>query len=172
MNELNRFDYGDLEPGVAEFARELTERIHELARLTAATIVEIGRNLTEVKERVGHGKFLDWIDKEFGWGDRSARNFMMVYDRFKTANFADLEIDVSALYLIAAPKTSESVRADLIRLAESGEHVTHAIARAAIDDARTRETLSECEAIIDKRLEDTVRVGRALMKIRDERLND
>ena len=35
---------------------------------------------------------------------------MEVHERFKTAKLADLEIDVSALYLIADPKTPEEVR--------------------------------------------------------------
>jgi hypothetical protein len=166
MNELDRFDYGDLEPGIAEFARECAERIHELARLTAASIAEIGRNLTEVKERVGHGKFLEWLDREFAWTPRQAQRFMNVHANVKCDNLSDLPIDASALYLIAAPNTSESVRADLLRLAESGEHVSHAIARAAIDGSRTKEALAACEAGI----EPWIHAGKALVKIRDERL--
>ena len=71
--------------------------------MTAACIVQIGQYLTEVKGRLKHGKFQEWIAREFSWGDDSARNFMHVYERFKNRNFRNLEIDVSALYLIAAP---------------------------------------------------------------------
>jgi hypothetical protein len=48
---------------------------------------------------------LDWIDKEFAWTDRHAHRFVEVHARFKTDNLSNLEIDVSALYLIAKPST-------------------------------------------------------------------
>ena len=36
-----------------------------------------------------------------------------------------MEIDVWALYLIAAPKTPEPIRAEAVKRAEKGERVTH-----------------------------------------------
>ena len=92
-----------LDSDTRQFVQERAERIHNLARMTAACIVQIGQYLTEVKGRLKHGKFQEWIAREFSWGDDSARNFMHVYERFKNRNFRNLEIDVSALYLIAAP---------------------------------------------------------------------
>jgi hypothetical protein len=112
--------------------RERAERIHNLARMTAAGIVQIGQFLTEVKERLKHGKFLEWIEREFGWVERSAQRFMGVYQHVKCDKLSDLEIDVSALYLIAAPKTPEPVRAAIICRAENGETITHAGARAMV----------------------------------------
>jgi hypothetical protein len=73
--------------------------------------VQIGQYLTEVKERLGHGKFLEWIEREFAWTYRTASSMMRVYERFKLENFSNLEIDVSALYLIAAPSTPSSTAA-------------------------------------------------------------
>ena len=60
-----------------------------------------------MKDRLGHGQFLNRIDECFGWSDRHARRLMEVYANIKLDNLSDLNIDVSALYLIAAPKTSE-----------------------------------------------------------------
>jgi len=127
-----RFEYGDLDADTGRFVQERAERIHNLARMTATGIVQIGQYLTEVKGRLKHGLFLQWVDREFGWAHDTARNFMMVYERFKLRNFRNLEIDVSALYLIAAPKTPEPVAEEVIRRAESGETITHAGARAVI----------------------------------------
>jgi hypothetical protein len=127
-----RFDYHALDASARAFVLERTERIHNLARMTAAGIVQIGQYLTEVKSRLKHGQFQDWIGKEFAWGDDSARNFMRVYERFKNRNFRDLEIDVSALYLIAAPSTPEPVVTEVIRRASNGEVVSHAGARALV----------------------------------------
>jgi hypothetical protein len=93
--------------------------------------VQIGQYLTEVKEKLGHGNFLQWIEKAFGWKERSAEAFMQVYRQFKSANFANLRIDISSLYLIAAPSTPEPVRQQVIARAENGETVTFSGTRAA-----------------------------------------
>ena len=57
--------------------------------MTAAGIVQIGQYLTEVKGRLKHGKFQEWIAREFSWGDDSARNFMHVYERFQKPKFSE-----------------------------------------------------------------------------------
>jgi Protein of unknown function (DUF3102) len=126
------FNYDVLDPETRAFVLERAERIHNLARMTATGIVQIGQYLTEVKAKLKHGQYLEWIEREFGWGDDSARNFMRVFELSKSRNFRDLEIDVSALYLIAAPKTPEPVRRQVVQRAENGEPVTHAGVRALV----------------------------------------
>ena len=50
-----------------------------------------------------------WLAAEFGWSERTAENFMRVYDLHgKFADFADLEVPLSALYLLAAPSTPDN----------------------------------------------------------------
>lgn len=134
MNEpvQQRFDYASLDADTREFLQDREEKIHNLARATAEGIVRIGQYLTEAKARLGHGKFEQWIKDKFAWSDDSARNFMRVYECFKSRNFRDLDINVSALYLIAAPKTPEPVRTEIIRRAETGEPVTHASVKAVM----------------------------------------
>jgi hypothetical protein len=127
-----RFDYAGLDPDTRSFIIERAERIHNLARMTAAGIVQIGQYLTEVKERLKHGQFLDWIEREFSWNRQSAWAFMKVHECFKSSNFEHLEIDVSALYLIAAPSMPEPVRTQVITRAENGERITHSGARALV----------------------------------------
>jgi Protein of unknown function (DUF3102) len=91
-----------------------------------ARLVIIGAWLSEAKARLNHGQWLPWLKTEFGGAERTAQNFMAVYQASKSIDFADLEIEVSALYLIAAPKTPESVRAEVIRRASQGEPMTWA----------------------------------------------
>ena len=45
------------------------------------------------------------------WSDR----FIHVYERWKCPNFEHMEIDESALYLIAAPSTPEAVACPAVR---------------------------------------------------------
>jgi Protein of unknown function (DUF3102) len=66
--------------------------------------------LADAKSRLKHGQWLPWLEAEFGWSRQTADNFIHVFERVKLPTFSNLPIDVSALYLIAAPKTPEPVR--------------------------------------------------------------
>jgi len=127
-----RFDYESLETETRRFVLERAERIHNLARVTATGIVQIGRHLTEVKEHMEHGQFLTWIEREFGWSRTTAWRFMEVHEKIKCSNLEHLQIDVSALYLIASPSFPEPVRQQIITRAENGESVTYSGTRALV----------------------------------------
>lgn len=130
------FDYDALEPKTRLFVYEWAQEIRVRAQRSAQDIIEIGRGLSEVKEALGHGRFLDWIDKEFGWSIRSAQRFMTVYDCFKNDTVSYLEIEISALYLIAAPSTHQSARTNLIGRAVSGETITKQTALATLREMK------------------------------------
>ena len=136
--QLELFDYELLDPETRGYVRERATWIHRLARQTAEGVRLIGQYLVEVKDRLKHGEFLKWLKAEFAWSEWTARNFMNVHERFKTRNFHDLQIDVSALYLIAAPKTPEPARQELLERAESGERITRAKAIQTIDQQRQK----------------------------------
>jgi hypothetical protein len=60
-------------------ARTLAEHadaIRSLGKQTVAKIIEIGRRLAEAKRLVGHGNWLPWLNREFGWTEQTALNFM------------------------------------------------------------------------------------------------
>jgi hypothetical protein len=147
------FDYAELEPVTRRFVQDREEQIHNLARMTATSIRLIGKCLTEVKERLEHGQFLRWIGHCFAWKRTTAWAFMNVYDRFKCSNFEQMDIDVSALYLIAAPKTPEPVRNDVIRRAENGEKITHQGVRALVQEFGETGVMPEVEVDLRKLIE-------------------
>jgi Protein of unknown function (DUF3102) len=128
-----RFDYEVLAPDTRVFVRGRTERIRTLARLTVQAVFEIGQCLSEVKAELKHGQFLEWIEAEFTWNRKTAERFLNVYDNCKLDNVSNLEIDVSALYLIAAPKTPEPVRNGVMRKAEAGQKITRQDVLKAIE---------------------------------------
>jgi hypothetical protein len=47
----------------------------------------VGKDLLWVKEKVGHGNFLDWVDTNVWFGERTAENFMKFADRCDEQNF-------------------------------------------------------------------------------------
>src|SRR4051794_39836821 len=64
-------------------------------------------------------------EREFGWSDETARNFVRVSEAFG-AKFQpgwDLPIDTSALYLLAAPRVPEALRVEAVERAEAGERI-------------------------------------------------
>jgi Protein of unknown function (DUF3102) len=104
--------------------------IRTLGKRAIGDVIEIGRRLTESKKLCGHGNWLPWLEREFGWEDRTALNFMQVHAMVgKSEKFADLSLPVSGLYLLAAPSTPEEVRDEVAIRAAAGEKITVADVR-------------------------------------------
>jgi hypothetical protein len=83
---------------------------------------------------------LPWLEKEFGWAEQTARNFVQVYERSKSTNFGYLDLPVSSLYLLAAPSTPETAVEALVERAKTGEKVTGAEVKKIIHEARTKQS--------------------------------
>ncbi len=123
------FDYTSLDAETSQFVQQQTGEIRVLMKRTAQGIVEIGHKLIEVKKKLGHGRFGEWLEAEFDWSWDTAGNFMRVAQRFgnnpKLSEFAP-----SALYLLAAPSTPETARTEAIARAQAGEPITYTVAKA------------------------------------------
>src|SRR3712207_6004399 len=70
------FDYSTVPADVAKEARAVAARINERNRAAQAAILETGRDLLAIKERIEHERFLAWIDAEFGMTSRTAQRYM------------------------------------------------------------------------------------------------
>jgi hypothetical protein len=128
--------------------------IRALGKRVVGDIVEIGRRLTVAKDIAGHGNWLPWLDREFGWAEQTARNFMQVHTLSgKSPNFGDLNLPVSGLYLLAAPSTPEEAQQEIIARAESGETLSVADVRRIIDDARAGDAAASEKVVAELRAE-------------------
>jgi Protein of unknown function (DUF3102) len=124
--------------------REHADNIRVLHKRTFEQVVEIGRLLTECKKIVGHGYWLWWLESEFGWAERTARSFMSVFNRFKSADFADLDLSVSVLYRLAAPSTPDEACDEVIARTKAGETVPLAEVEKIITKSKaTAEPIAE-----------------------------
>ena len=101
---------------------ELADEIRALSKQTRESVIAIGNKLFEAKEIVGRGNFLPWIEEQFGWSERTAQNYMAVAEQ--SAKFADLDVPVSALYLLAAPSTPDEVIDAVAERTEAGEKLS------------------------------------------------
>jgi len=127
--EAQIFNYNKLNSETYIFVQQRTSEIKALMRRTAQDIIEIGLKLTEVKEELGHGNFIKWLDTEFGWSGATATRFMQVGNQFKFVKLTNLEIAASALYLLARPSTPEEARQEALERAFQGEVITHTLAK-------------------------------------------
>lgn len=124
------FDYASLDAVTASFVQQQTGQIRILMRRTAQDIVEIGQRLASIKEKLGHGYYLDWLETEFDGHRDTASKFMQV-----AKEFGDLEMtkistfEISALYRLAAPSTPQAARDEAIARAAAGESITYTTAK-------------------------------------------
>jgi hypothetical protein len=141
--EDSAFDYQGIEPATVAQIRSATERIRDRVRRTIEDIIQIGRELLAVKDALAHGQFGLWIRAEFGWTDRTARNFMDVAEQFgrKTEMISDLAIAPTAAYLLAAPSAPFEAREAAIQRARTGERVTVGMAKELLGTARKEKRL-------------------------------
>ncbi len=123
------FNYASLDAETTHLVQQNTSEIRALMKRTAQGIVEIGHKLIEVKERLGHGRFGDWLESEFDWSWDTAVRFMNVASRF--SDFSQIaKIAPSALYELASPSTPQAAREEALTRAEAGEPISYTAAKA------------------------------------------
>ena len=140
------FDYTSLDADTSHFVQQQTGEIKVLMKQTVKGILAIGLKLVEVKEKLRHGQFGDWLAAEFEWSQDTASNFMRVAQQFSN-NPKISEFAPSALYLLAAPSTPELARVEAIARAESGEQITHKMAKALKQKYVSTSKKAELEAV-------------------------
>src|SRR5438270_10357528 len=69
-----RFDYSVLGGNVASDLPAAAARIRE--RL-CAPIIDVGKDLLQVKARLEHGQFIEWVERECGINKRTAQRMMV-----------------------------------------------------------------------------------------------
>jgi hypothetical protein len=142
---------GDLTNSADQFLAEKAEAIRALEqegkRVVFKVACEIGGHLSSARDRLsrnssGDGTWLAWLEREFPyWGSqRTAYNYIGIF-KFaqrhggQVAKFAN-SIDLSAVYLLAAPSTPEEARTEVAGRIEHGEELTRQDVKDAIDRHR------------------------------------
>ena len=128
----SNFSYDELDDETRFLVGQRTSEIKNLIHRSAQDIFEIGQKLIEVKEKLGHGRFLIWLNTEFNWSKSAARKFMQVARQFERVNFTDLNIAASALYLLASNTTSVAARQEALERATQGEIINYSEANSIV----------------------------------------
>lgn len=161
------FNYDLLEAKIAEQARSSAQRIRDKVKRTIQDIIDVGNDLLAVRTALPHGQFGPWLAAEFGWTERTARNFMAVAERFgpKTEIISDLTIQPTAAYLLAAPSAPDEAREAAIERAEAGEQITTAVAKEILAEARKKSRPRRRKAVPAEKLGE--RLFKALERYRE-----
>jgi len=130
------FEYGVLEAEKQRVIQQRTNEIKSLMRRSSQDIIDIGHNLIEVKQHLGHGSFRNWLRIEFNWSVSTATKFMQVWEQFKCVNFTHLNITASTLYLIAAPSTPKEARDEVLERSSNGENIGYTNAKKIVSQYR------------------------------------
>src|SRR5262252_10146615 len=110
--------------------------IRRLGKRVVADVIEIGRLLTECKRICGHGNWLPWLDREFGWEETTAQRFMRVHELALSKSGKLPDLPVSAIYLLAAPSTPKEAAAKVIEHAEAGKPMSVAEVKQIVEQAK------------------------------------
>lgn len=123
------FSYAALSREDEAEVRQVAERIKLRLRRTAEDIIEIGRDLTAMKEKLGHGQFLPWIEAEFDMSERYAQALMQIASVYGDKPAPGADLGFKALRELAAPSTPPEVRDQVEALVVDGQKVTAADVR-------------------------------------------
>ena len=124
MTNKQPTSYEPLPPKDVTFIASASERIRLRMKRTSEDIIEIGKDLMEVKKRLNHGQFGFWLENEFEMSESTALNFMRVAEKFGTKSATVTDFTPKVIYLLAAPSTPDEVVEKAQAVAASGEKVT------------------------------------------------
>lgn len=120
------FDYSVLSTADSAFLQGAAEDIRTNLKRSAEGVIEVGRSLADVRERIGSDKFQDWLSAEFEMSRSWAYRAIALAERFANPK---LGLGLSVLYELAAPSTDEDVVQAVTERAEAGESVSVAEVR-------------------------------------------
>lgn len=135
---VEAFDYQQLDSATADTLRRAVDEIRACRLDVGRRIIRIGEKLHAVKARLAHGQFGGWLEAEFGWSDRTARNFMQVAEVFREKSEIVSDLPASLMYKLAAPSTPVHIRETVISQLESGQRIDCRAITTGINASRPR----------------------------------
>jgi hypothetical protein len=131
--EKNKAQHINSDTASMKEIKKLHGAIIHAAKTSLDSAIRIGGLLTAIKDKLEHGQWIPWIEKNLPFSERAAQNYLRCFhekDRLKNATDADLPLSVSgALALLSAPRTEpKPAPAPASRFAE-----LHGQARRATD---------------------------------------
>ena len=122
---------------------QIAERIRVRIRRTTTDIIETGRDLIQVKNGLGHGRFSKWIETEFGMTGRTAQNYMRAAEWVEGKYEIVSHLPPATIYLLAAKTTPEEIKTKVITDLEAGKPIEMRDIKGRIKMMRTEQRLAD-----------------------------
>lgn len=116
------FHYDAIDPALADNLRQQGDRIRARLRKHVADILETGRDLLAVKDKLEHGLFTKWAEIELKMTMRTAQRFMAVArlaDEVKNDTVSLLP--PATVYRLAAKSTPPEIRNSILERVAGGD---------------------------------------------------
>jgi hypothetical protein len=120
--------------------------LHAIFKRGTADVIQVGRLLLQAKMKLGHGRFLPWLKKEFSLSDKSAERYMAAH-KFMTNvaaplrkfdKMSNLKLRPSAIYELDEMHSRGTVtEADVVTILNEA-------AKNWVGSERLREILKSC----------------------------
>jgi hypothetical protein len=133
MNDLTPFDYATLGSN-EQVIRGIAKRIASTVRTLAASVFAIGRELRLARNLIGDD-FPQWVAAEFGFSERTVRNYCRVSEQLGDYEDRMSSIPPSTLYILAGECVPPEAIETAIARTEAGEKVTASDAKEIIADS-------------------------------------
>jgi N6-adenosine-specific RNA methylase IME4 len=143
-------------PPADAFLSERAKQILALGRRVIADVIEIGRLLSECRDRRKEERgWRAWLEAEFAWSPQTAGRFIQVHElSHNVPSLEHFDIPISGLYLLAAPSTAEGARVEVADRAKAGERLRGAEVKAIIDQHGEQRILAAAGEIRARRREE------------------
>lgn len=112
-----RYDYGQIDEDKREQVQEAALDILAHGKRAKESIIGMGQRLIDVKAILPEWTFTAWVKTEFELSDRMAQNMMNVARQYGERPEIISVLNDTVLYLLSAPSTPESARAEIEQIA-------------------------------------------------------
>jgi Protein of unknown function (DUF3102) len=139
------FNYAGMNSTEVAALRAQAARIRKLDLTLTQTVIELGRELIDVKARLQHGQFEAWVEAECGFTSRTANYYM------SAAKFAEdqegnrkrvSDLPPGVVYQLASQSTPPEIVNEVLDRAAKGDIVKPAELKAKIRQVKGRHTIT------------------------------
>ena len=140
------FDYNALAPDAAATLREQARHLRALVTKTTTDMIEIGRDLMSVKNKLKHGQFTSWVEAEIGISVRTAQGYMRLAILAEGKSATVSLLPSSTARMLAAKAAPPDIVEHVITKAAAGTIVPDRVVKRLISDRHAEQRYDALEA--------------------------
>jgi Protein of unknown function (DUF3102) len=134
------FNYEAIESSLRRPTQQDATAIRDLTKRTGANIIEIGKRLLDVRQRLGKAQFGAWLRAELQWPQSTASKYMTAAERFGDIGDCLEQFQPHALFELSYQRVPVAAVERSIAKARSGEPITRRVAQELVSSIQPIDT--------------------------------